>query len=53
MASLFIYAASVLQTFDIHPKKDAHGTPKTIIPDMISGVVTCVFSYPSEVLLGE
>ena len=42
MASLFIYAASVLQVFDVRPKKDAHGTPKNIIPDMVSGVVTYV-----------
>ena len=40
MASLFIYVASVLQVFDIRPKKDPGGKTRIIIPDMVSGVVT-------------
>ncbi|KAH9944416.1 CyP450 monooxygenase [Epithele typhae] len=46
LASIFIYAASVLHTFEIHPKKDKVGNHVEVDPtDLLHGVV----SYPSKV----
>ncbi len=42
IASIYIYAASILHVFNISPKRDTSGKPIEIQRDMVSGVVTCV-----------
>ncbi|KAH9849795.1 cytochrome P450 [Lenzites betulinus] len=44
VASIYIYVASVLQVFNITPKRDANGNLADIRPDVVSGVVT----YPAK-----
>ncbi|PIL32001.1 cytochrome P450 [Ganoderma sinense ZZ0214-1] len=44
IASIYIYAASILHVFNISPKRDASGNPTEIKRDMVSGVVT----YPTK-----
>ncbi|KAI1797845.1 CyP450 monooxygenase [Ganoderma leucocontextum] len=44
IASIYIYAASILHVYNISPKRDASGKPMAIQPDMVSGVVT----YPKK-----
>ena len=42
IASIYIYAASILHVYNISPKRDMNGKPIEIKADMVSGVVTWV-----------
>ncbi|KAI0825169.1 cytochrome P450 [Trametes gibbosa] len=53
VASIYIYVASVLQVFNIKPKRDGDGNVVDIKPDVISGVVTCAIMPHLRVLLPD
>lgn len=46
IASIYIYAASILHVFNISQKRDVSGKQIEIERDMVSGVVTCVPRWP-------